>query len=203
MQNPDNPTDAEGRPAPPPQDGQTQKGAEDAVKDLKASGKEKVDHYRSDAADKVDSLADSARAAADKLEGGGMEEQFSRQITQLAEGMGKLSAALRDKSGDEILRDVQRVAREHPALFLAGSVALGLGAARFARASSQSDASGHADKAEKTDGKSSKGGAGENASKPGPEGSARVGGERPNAGLPAASTSTATSPSSDRPEKNL
>jgi hypothetical protein len=53
----------------------------------------------------------------------------------MADGLRRLSDGLREKSADEILRDVRRVARENPTLFIAGSIAVGFGIARFARAS--------------------------------------------------------------------
>lgn len=143
MQSPEQKSEDENRPTDPSltsSTGDDSHGSrvDKAVDDIKASGEEKVEHYRGAAADKVDSLGESVRAAASEFDDNGLEEQFSQQLDNLAKGMGTLSSALRDKSGDEILRDVRRIAREHPALFLSGSVALGVAAARFAGASSKS-----------------------------------------------------------------
>lgn len=156
MQSPDQPTNHGHRPADEPRAPSSgdnrQSSTGDALRDVKASGEEKIEHYRGAAADKVDSLADSARAAASELDDGGIEEQFSQQLDKLAKGMGNLSSAMRDKSGDEILRDVRRIAREHPGLFLTGSVALGIAASRFAGASSRSPGTGRSGDAARSSG---------------------------------------------------
>lgn len=89
---------------------------------------------RTTAAESLDKLAGSAKAAATQLEGDDVG-QVSRYVSELADSMTRFSASLRDKSGDEILGDVARLARENPALFVTGSVAIGFALTRFARAS--------------------------------------------------------------------
>lgn len=120
--------------------------ASDATKDvteqLKSEGKAQVDQYRDVAADKIDTLADSVKAAASKLEGDDVGH-LSGHIADMADSMTRLSDGLRNKSADEILRDVSRIARENPTLFIAGSIAVGFGLTRFARASAQGSDTGH------------------------------------------------------------
>lgn len=108
-----------------------------AADDAKSMAKDQGEHYRDAAAENVDAMADSARAAADQLDHGGLGGELSDHITDLADGMSRFSAGLRDKSADEMIRDLRETARNHPAMFLAGSVALGFGISRFARASSR------------------------------------------------------------------
>ena len=113
-------------------------------------GKARVDEYRGTAADKVDQLAEGVRAAASELDGDEGLGDLSRHINDLAGGMSKLSQGLREKSADELLRDVKRLAQDNPALFLAGGVALGFALTRLLRASTeaahaQDDQSGHDD----------------------------------------------------------
>lgn len=109
-------------------------GAEDMAERVRAEGQEQVQHYRDVAADKVDTLADSVRAAA-----AGMREDdvahLSHHVSDLAGSLGRMADGLREKSADEILHDVRRIARENPTLFIAGSIAIGFGLTRFARAS--------------------------------------------------------------------
>ncbi|MDQ3206001.1 MAG: hypothetical protein M3Q40_05765 [Pseudomonadota bacterium] len=100
----------------------------------RTEGKAKVEEYRSVAASKVDRLADSVKAAASELEGDEDIGQLSRYISDAAEKIHRFSEGLRTRNGDDIMRDAARMARENPALFIGGSIAIGFGLARFARA---------------------------------------------------------------------
>ena len=68
--------------------------------------------------------------------------QLSGHINDLAGGMARLSQGLREKSADELMRDVNRIARDNPAMFIAGGVALGFTLTRLLRASSQAAGAG-------------------------------------------------------------
>lgn len=113
---------------------QTRETAQRLAADAQDRTKAEVDRARDTAARKAEALAQSARAAADAL---GQDDigHMSEYITRLADGMGRFAEGLRHKSGDEIARDIGRMARENPALFVAGGVAVGFGLSRFARAS--------------------------------------------------------------------
>lgn len=102
----------------------------------KAEGKARIADARRTAADKVETLADSADAAAAQLRRDDIGH-LSEYVADLADSMTRFSSNLREKSGDEMLREVSRLAQEKPALFLTGSVAIGFGLARFARSSEQ------------------------------------------------------------------
>lgn len=112
--------------------------SQDVTEQLKSEGKEQLDQYRDVAADKLDTLADSVKAAASQLQGDDVGH-LSGHIAEMADSMSQLSDGLRNKSVDEILHDVRQVARDNPTLFLAGSIALGFGLTRFARASAPAD----------------------------------------------------------------
>lgn len=90
---------------------------------------------RQGAAMRMDTLAESARAASERLRGSELDP-LSGYIERMAEGMQRLSGGLRERSGDELVHELGRMAREHPAMFLGGGVALGLGLSRFAKAAS-------------------------------------------------------------------
>lgn len=109
-------------------------GVDDLADKARAEGEEQVRHYRNVAADKVDTLADSVKAAAAGMRDDDMA-QLSGHVSAMAQSLRRLSDGLREKSADQILHDVRRVARENPTLFIAGSIAIGFGIARFARAS--------------------------------------------------------------------
>jgi len=126
-----------GSPIPPPGDGlhALQDDAMALLDSAKERGTEHLENYREDAADQIDSLARSATSAAEKLQENDTLG-LSHYITDLAESLGTFAGSLRGKSADELLQDVGRLARENPALFVTGSVALGFGLSRFMRASS-------------------------------------------------------------------
>jgi len=86
------------------------------------------------AAGKAEALADTMRDAAERLEGD--DRQLSHLVSGIASSLGELADGMRNKSADELLRDVRRIARDNPTLMIAGSVAIGFGLVRFARASS-------------------------------------------------------------------
>ncbi|UGB36813.1 hypothetical protein [Frateuria soli] len=109
-------------------------GAEDMAGRVRTEGQEQVQHYLDAAADKVDTLAATVRAAAAEMRDDDVAH-LSRHVSDMAGSLGRMADGLREKSADEILHDVRRIARENPTLFIAGSIAIGFGLSRFARAS--------------------------------------------------------------------
>lgn len=97
-----------------------------------------VDHARKGAAGRVESVAGSIDAAAAQLDDEDMS-RLSGYVHDMATTLTDLAQDLREKSGDEMLRDVKQMAHRNPALFLGGSVALGFGMSRFARATRARD----------------------------------------------------------------
>lgn len=115
-------------------DGAFKQEAQRMGEQAKATGKARMQQARETGAASLDRLADSAEAAAARLREDDVAH-LSEYLGRLASGMHRFSGDLREKSGDEILRDIGRLARENPALFVTGSVAIGFGLGRFARAS--------------------------------------------------------------------
>lgn len=99
----------------------------------KSEGKRQVETARQTTADSVEKLARSARAAASELQQDDVGH-LSQYIANMADGMNRFASRLRDRSGEDIAQELARLARENPALFMTGSVALGFGLTRFARA---------------------------------------------------------------------
>lgn len=89
---------------------------------------------RDTAAQNLDKLAESARAAASRLQQDDIGH-LSEYVSDLAGSLARFSSGLRDKSADQMLREVGQLARDNPALFVTGSIAVGFGLARFMRAS--------------------------------------------------------------------
>jgi len=109
--------------------------AREAGEQVKNQGKAQLDSYRGTAADELEKVAQSVKAAAGELENQD-STGLSHYVSDMAQSMVDLADNLRGKSVDELVGDVTRLARNNPGLFIAGSVALGFGLTRFARASS-------------------------------------------------------------------
>lgn len=72
-------------------------------------------------------------------------ESLARVTSTLAEQLSNLARSLEQRNVDELTRDARRLAREHPGLFVAGGIALGLAMGRFFRASGERQHKSHRD----------------------------------------------------------
>lgn len=97
---------------------------------------QKFNETREKAAGGLDSIVDAAAAAADDLREH-HQEGLSQYVSEIADSVSSIAGSLRHKSVDELIHEVGAVARRNPTLFLAGSLAVGLGIGRFARASAK------------------------------------------------------------------
>lgn len=91
--------------------------------------------YRDTAADQIDALAQGAKSVVSELENKdtlGMSDY----LADMAESMSGLAGNLRGKSAEQLLHEGADLARNNPALFIAGSIALGFGLSRFLKAGS-------------------------------------------------------------------
>jgi hypothetical protein len=93
-----------------------------------------LETYTQTAADELEKIAEGARAAACELEEQD-EPTLSSYVLDAADHLFKFADQLRGKSAEQLFHEADRLARDNPALFLAGSVAVGFGLTRFARAS--------------------------------------------------------------------
>ena len=62
-------------------------------------------------------------------------DTLAQYIDQLADQLDRVSSAVREKSINELMQDVRELGRRQPALFIGGSFAVGLLAARFLKSS--------------------------------------------------------------------
>jgi hypothetical protein len=104
------------------------------LEDVKNQGADQYEHLRDLATGQMDSLAEGAQSAAAALQGHD-SLGLSQYLGQLASGLGSFADQVRDKSAEDLLHKGAQLARDNPALFLAGSVAIGFGLSRFLRAS--------------------------------------------------------------------
>lgn len=114
--------------------GALQDGARTAVHEMREQGSAQFETYRDSAAEQLDALAEGARSAAEHISSRD-ELGVSHYIADMANSMVSLADGLRGKSADQLLHQAGRLARDNPALFLAGSVAVGFGLSRLLRAS--------------------------------------------------------------------
>jgi len=108
--------------------------ARQAAEQVQQQGKAHLDSYRGTAADELEKVAQRAKAAAAELEDQD-RAGLSRYVSDMAQGMVRFADDLRGRNVDELVGDLNRMARNNPGLFIAGSIALGFGLTRFAKAS--------------------------------------------------------------------
>lgn len=96
--------------------------------------REQVDQQSTKAGESVVAFSDATRRVGEQLRGEGKDAP-ARMAELAAERMERLGGYLRDRSGDEILRDVEDFGRRQPAALAAGGLLVGLVAARFLKAS--------------------------------------------------------------------
>jgi hypothetical protein len=92
------------------------------------------------ATDQLGTIAQAVRHSGERLR----EEQHetvAQYVEKAAEQLERFSTNIRGKDVNELLEDAQRLARRQPALFIGGSFAVGLIAARFLKSSQERTAS--------------------------------------------------------------
>lgn len=107
--------------------------ADQASREMKTKGREHLERQEAKAADTMDKVADAVEAAARELRDED-ETTLSNYVSEMSRGIGTLSSNLRERNTDDLIRDASRLARNNPGLFLLGSVAVGFGLARVAKA---------------------------------------------------------------------
>jgi len=110
--------------------GQVMDQARDQVKSQLSSQKDR-------ATDGLGTIAQALRQTGDQLR---TQDQavVSQYVEQAAQAVESFSGYLRDKQVDDLVLEVENLARRQPAVFLGGAFALGFLAARFLKSSGQS-----------------------------------------------------------------
>jgi hypothetical protein len=102
------------------------------------SAREQLESGKRHAAEQADHLADAASDMASTL-----TEQDLQGLASLAKSLSDslsvLAERLQHRNLEELIGDARELARDNPALFLFGSVAIGFGLSRFLKASEPSD----------------------------------------------------------------
>lgn len=106
-----------------------------AAREAGQRGKSQLEARKGAAAEQVQRLAGVVERAAGDL--GQEDGSLARYASELAGSMNRFAEGLQNRSVDQLMGDVQSLARRNPALFLLGSVALGVVLARFLKASGE------------------------------------------------------------------
>ena len=97
-------------------------------------GKVKAEQYSAKTAETLEDVAAVAEDSAEELEMRG-QTTLSHYISEVAEGIDSLAQHLKGKSADDLIHEASDLARRNTGLFFLGSVAIGFGLSRFAKAS--------------------------------------------------------------------
>ncbi|NND91652.1 MAG: hypothetical protein HKN42_12395 [Granulosicoccus sp.] len=116
----------------------TRDTAHATARDQFQKGKEVVD-------ENVEVLSSAIEDAADRLTRD--EHPLASYADELSSQLGRLSTTIQNSSLDDVASRAHRLARDNPGLFMLGSIALGIAAARFAKASDDREyqSSGYSD----------------------------------------------------------
>jgi hypothetical protein len=103
----------------------------DSVKDRATA---QLDSQKGRATDGLHVVANAVRQTTQQLRTD-QHDTIAQYVDKAADQLDRLSNTLRDKSVNDLMLDAQRLAKRQPALFIGGSFAVGLLAARFLKSS--------------------------------------------------------------------
>lgn len=112
--------------------------ARDAKREVGDKAREQVGAGQHKLADGADALSDAIDAAASNLDDHD-REGLARYARELSSNLANAAGQLEGRSVDELANDAKRLARDNPALFMLGSIAVGFGLSRFFKASAGRD----------------------------------------------------------------
>lgn len=109
------------------------KDAADLAAAARDRGREQLEGAKGQLAEGAERIAAAVERTSDELEGDGdgALSGFGHSVASL---MRQLAGGLRERDVDEFARELASLARRNPGVFLAGSVAVGFGIARFFKA---------------------------------------------------------------------
>jgi len=113
----------------------------DLIDNVKQRATAQLDSQKGRATDSISSIANAVRGSTSQLR----DEQhdvLAQYVETFADQLERFSTRLRGKDMNELLDDARGFARRQPALFVGGSFAVGLLAARFLKSSGRTDSRG-------------------------------------------------------------
>lgn len=112
--------------------------AQDAKREVGARARDTAATGKHRLAEEADSLSDAIDAAASNLDDHD-REGLARYAREVSSKLANAAEQLEGRSVDELASDAKRLARNNPALFMLGSIAIGFGLSRFFKASAERD----------------------------------------------------------------
>lgn len=103
--------------------------------ELQRAGQQQAEAQLHRAADQTGTIAEAVSSTAEQLEQQG-QHTLARYASDLAGSMNRLAERLRASSLDDLLHESRELARRNPAMFVLGSIGVGLVVSRFLKASS-------------------------------------------------------------------
>jgi hypothetical protein len=117
--------------------GQAQEKAQEAAGKAQDTVREQVDRRSTEAGERIGGTAQDLRSVGEELRKQGKETP-AKLADRAAERTERIGSYLSDSDADRLLSDVEDFGRRRPWAVLAGGLAVGMAAARFLKASSQS-----------------------------------------------------------------
>lgn len=108
----------------------------EAIKAAKAKAKEGADTAKRTVSDTVSHSAEALDRAAKSLRDQG-EETLAKTTTSIASGLSEYADRLEQRTPEDLMQDLVRLARQNPTVFVLGSVGVGIALSRFFKASSR------------------------------------------------------------------
>jgi hypothetical protein len=106
------------------------------IDNVKQRANAQIDSQKSKATDTLGVIANAVRGTTGQLRNE-QHDMLAQYIEGAANQLDRMSAALRNKDLTTLVDDARRLARRQPALFIGGSLAVGLLAARFLKSSAR------------------------------------------------------------------
>jgi hypothetical protein len=108
------------------------------VNTMKERATAQLSTQKGKATEGLDVVAQAVRQTTQQLRES-QHDTIAQYIERAAEQLERFSTTVRNKDVTDLLREAQQLARRQPALFIGGSFAIGLLAARFLKSSRQDD----------------------------------------------------------------
>src|SRR3954467_462830 len=128
----------------------------DLIDNVKQRATAQLDSQKGRATDSISSIANAVRGSSSQLRGE-QHDVLAQYIETFADQLERFSNNVRGKDVNELLDGARDFARRQPALFVGGSFAAGLLAARFLKSSGRTDF-GRRDSGQSSDFESQRGG---------------------------------------------
>ena len=129
--------------------GGAQERSSGIVNRVKESAAAQLTTQKNRGTDALGQVANAVRSSTQKLREE-RHETIAGYIDNAADQIDNWSRRLRDKDIDELMSDVQRLARRQPAVFIGSAFALGLVGARFFKSSRQQNEYGYGNESRRT-----------------------------------------------------